>query len=206
MKLHVTLTSPYARITRSALIEHALQTQIDVIPARTREANSPYYQLIPSGRVPALELADGRVFEESHLICAYFDQIGAGPALVHPLNHADWEYGRLSSLASTYIDSVGVWGRETRRPRADQSDTILSHEQARAERLVQAWEHEISHPLMTGDLNFVHLMLYCALDVSDYYGRDPTPNHPNLRNWRARLATRASLQATKPPPGGPKPI
>lgn len=62
MKLHITPTSPYARITRIAVIEHGLADRVDVVAARTREPASPYYTLIPSGRVPVLEVGDGRAF------------------------------------------------------------------------------------------------------------------------------------------------
>ena len=99
MKLHVTLTSPYARKARVAIIEHRLQDDVEVLVAKTRQKDSPYYQIAPSGRVPFLELADGRSLEESDSICAYFDAIGHGPPLSYGLATDDWEYARLHGLA-----------------------------------------------------------------------------------------------------------
>ena len=49
MKLHVTLTSPYARKARVAIIEHRLQDDVEVLVAKTRQKDSPYYQIAPSG-------------------------------------------------------------------------------------------------------------------------------------------------------------
>jgi len=201
MKLHVTYTSPYARMTRAALIEHALQDRVEVLPAKTRQANSPYYTIAPSGRVPFLELDDGRPLEESEIICAYFDAIGNGPPLRRAIDLDNWEYARLHAMARSYLDGVGVWGREVRRPDSEQSPSVVAHEIARNQRLADVWEREIGHPLMNGDLNVAQLVLYCAFDaVNLYTGVEATPDHPNLQAWRARLAERPSLAATPPPP------
>jgi glutathione S-transferase len=200
MKLHVTLTSPYARTARAALIEHELQDDIEVVPAQTRKADSPYYRIATSGRVPVLELADGRTLEETDIIVAYFDHIGRGTPLTRPMELDNWQYAHLHGLARSYIDGIGVWGRELRRPKDEQSPTIIAHERARAERLADLWEREISHPLMNGDLNLAQLTLYCAFDsLIMYTGVGATPKHPKLQAWRAALDQRPSLQATKPP-------
>ncbi|MGI9477715.1 MAG: glutathione S-transferase family protein [Hyphomicrobiaceae bacterium] len=200
MKLHVTLTSPYARLARAALIEHGLEGQVEVLVAQTRLADSPYYRIAPSGRVPFLELDDGRALEESELICAYFDAVGNGPPLMRASDLDNWEYGRLNAMARSYVDGIAVWGREVRRPANEQSPTIIVHETARNRRLADVWEREIEHPLMNGALNVAQLLLYCAFDsLKNYTGVEATPAHPNLQAWRARLARRPSLAATPPP-------
>ena len=73
MKLHVTFTSPYARLARILVLEKALEDRVDVIEAKTRVAGSPYYQINPSGRVPYLINDDGVGMEDSQPICAYLD-------------------------------------------------------------------------------------------------------------------------------------
>ena len=54
MKLYVTFTSPYARLARILVIEKTLEDRVEIIAARTRTADSPYYRINPSGRVPYL--------------------------------------------------------------------------------------------------------------------------------------------------------
>ena len=54
MKLYVTFTSPYARLARILVIEKTLEDRVEIIAAKTRVADSPYYQINPSGRVPYL--------------------------------------------------------------------------------------------------------------------------------------------------------
>lgn len=200
MKLLVTFTSPYARMARVALIEHGLQREVEVIAARTRETDSPYYAIAPSGRVPFLQLDDGRSLEESDLICAYFDQIGSGPQLARSPASDNWEYGRLHALARSYVDGASVWSREIRRPTSEQSPTIIAHEEARTRRLTDVWEREMTNPVMTGAFNMVQLTLYCALCAMTYNtGRDATPDHPKLQQWQQALSVRPSIAETAPP-------
>ena len=52
MKLYVTYTSPYARLARIVVREKALADRVEIIEAKTRTADSAYYQINPSGRVP----------------------------------------------------------------------------------------------------------------------------------------------------------
>jgi hypothetical protein len=65
MKLYFTAGSPYARITRIVIIEKGLEDRVDIVPAQTRIADSPYYRINPSGRVPYLVRDDGVGIEES---------------------------------------------------------------------------------------------------------------------------------------------
>jgi glutathione S-transferase len=200
MKLHVTYTSPYARTARAAIIEHGLENAVEVVEAKTRQANSSYYAIAPSGRVPFLERDDGPALEETDIIVGYFDEIGNGPPLSRSMNFDNWRYGHLHALVRTYIDGVGVWGREVRRPLAEQSPTIIAHEQARNRRLADAWERTIDDPIMNGDINLAQITLYAAFDALIHYtGVEATPHHPKLQAWRARLSERPSLAATRPP-------
>ena len=47
MKLYVTFTSPYARLARILVLEKALEDRVEIIAAKTRATNSPYYQINP---------------------------------------------------------------------------------------------------------------------------------------------------------------
>ena len=80
MKLFITVTSPYARIARIIGLEKGLETKVETVLAETRRADSPYYKINPSGRVPYLVLDDGTAFEDSALICRYFDHLEGQPA------------------------------------------------------------------------------------------------------------------------------
>jgi hypothetical protein len=84
MKLYITPGSPYARMVRIVAIEKGLESRIEIIAAQTRLADSPYYKINPSGRVPYLIRDDGVGLEESALICAYLDHIDGKPVFDLP--------------------------------------------------------------------------------------------------------------------------
>ena len=199
MKLYTTSTSPYGRMARIAIREHGLSTAIEVLPARTREPNSPFYQINPSGRVPCLCLKDGRTLEGSQLICAFLDDIGDGPALVRAASDNDWAFGQLHEQAMSLLDGIAVLGRELRRPESDRSATIIAHEESRAERLADVWEGQVDHEIMGGPLNIVQMIIVCAIDSVEYYaGRSLRNDHPALTAWHSEMHRRDSIAGTVP--------
>jgi glutathione S-transferase len=200
MKLYITPGSPYARLARMFVIEKKLGDRVEVIVARTRAADSPYYEINPSGRVPYLIRDDGVGIEESALICAYLDSFDAHPLLAQTADGDAWEARRLEALARSMLDGLAVWSRERSRPPDEQSPTTIAHERARSERMIDVWEGLVEHPLMTGRLDMAQLTLACALGMdvrnSDFQWR---PGHPKLAAWFERFSSRPSFQATMPP-------
>jgi len=200
MKLYITAGSPYARIARIVILEKGLENRVEIIAAQTRVADSPYYRINPSGRVPYLIRDDGIGLEESAVICAYLDRLDGAPKLELPGGDQAWEARRLEALARSMLDGLSVWGREILRPANEQSPAVIQHETDRAERMADLWEREIGHPLMRGALNMVQITLACALGLE---ARNPgflwRPGRPRLSEWFERIAARPSLKATVPP-------
>lgn len=97
MKLYITPGSPYARMARIVVLEKGLQSRVEIIVAKTRVADSPYYGINPSGRVPYLLREDGVGLEESALICAYLDHLDGKPAFDLPGEDPPWEALRLEA-------------------------------------------------------------------------------------------------------------
>ncbi len=208
MQLFVTLTSPYARMVRIVVMEKGLDEAVTVEVAKTRTANSPYYQIVPSGRVPALVRPGQTPLEESGLICAYLDRLAGGGAIVQPPEAYDWEMGRLEAFARSYLDGLAVLVRELRRPENEQSPTIVAHEIARAKRCAGVWEREVVHPVLQetageGVLNMAQITLAAALGSArrmapglglDMLAEcDPFLGHPNLAGWARQMAQRRSV-------------
>ena len=153
VKLYITLTSPYARLARIVVLEKDLGDKVEQIIAKTRQVDSPYYQVNPSGRVPCLILSDGTRLEESQLVCSYLDHLDAAPLFEPPTGTVGLHVRRLEAMARSLMDGVSVWIREGFRPVDERSPGIVSHEQARAARLIDVWENEIIDSVMQGDLN-----------------------------------------------------
>jgi glutathione S-transferase len=200
MKLYITPGSPYARIARVVVLEKGLESRVEIIAAQTRLADSPYYSINPSGRVPYLIRDDGVGLEESAVICAYLDHLDDNPAFDLPAGELAWEARRLEALARSMLDGLAVWGREILRPQGERSPTVLQHEAHRSGRMVDLWEAEIDHPLMRGGLNLAQITLACALGlearIPDLHWR---LGHPKLCDWFGHIAARPSLTATAPP-------
>jgi hypothetical protein len=87
IKLYITPGSPYARMARIVALEKGLAERVETVAAKTRTADSPYYGINPSGRVPYLVREDGVGMEESALICAYLDHLDGRPAFELPGGH-----------------------------------------------------------------------------------------------------------------------
>ena len=197
MKLYVTPTSPYARIARIVVLEKGLEGWVELIRAQTREVDSPYYAINPSGRVPYLVRGDGVGIEESALICAYLDQLDGAPAFALPAGEPAWELQRLEALARSMLDGLTVWGRELRRPEEERSPTIIEHERERSRRMTDLWEREIDHPLMRRPLSMAQITLACTLlYASQTLGLKWREGHPKLSGWLDEIAERPSFVAT----------
>jgi glutathione S-transferase len=202
MKLYITPGSPYARITRIVVLEKGLESRVEVIVAQTRTANSPYYGINPSGRVPYLVCDEGVGLEESAVICAWLDHCHGEPVFDRPAGDMGWEAQRLEALARSMMDGLSVWGREIVRPAGERSPTVIRHEADRASRMTDLWEAEVGHPLMCGALNLTQITLGCALGLE---ARNPElrwrPGHSKLSDWFDQIAARPSFIATAPPAG-----
>jgi glutathione S-transferase len=198
MKLYITPGSPYARMARIVVLEKGLQGRVETIVAKTRAANSPYYGINPSGRVPYLVTGDGAGLEESAVVCAYLDRLDGKPALEAP--GEEWEARRLEALARSLLDGLSVWGREILRPENERSPAVIEHETERARRMTDLWEREVGHPILQGPLNMVQITLGCALGLE---ARNPgfrwRAGRPKLTAWFERISARPSFAATVPP-------
>jgi glutathione S-transferase len=197
MKLYITDGSPYARMTRIVVLENGLQDRVQIVLAKTRVSESPYYRINPSGRVPYLVRDDGVGLEESALICEYLDHIDGRPVFGLPDGTDRWEARRLNALARSMLDGIAVWYREVRRPENEGSPSIAQHEHDRAKRFAELWEREITHALMRGPLNLPQITLVCAFGleprVPPFRSRE---RHPALSDWLDRMGQRPSIAAT----------
>lgn len=200
MKLYITDGSPYARMVRIFILEKGLQNRIEILLAQTRQTDSPYYRINPSGRVPFLIRDDGVGLEESALIIDYLDQLDGKPLFTLPPGEAGWEARRLEALGRSFLDGLAVWSRENAQAPNQRSATRIAHESARAARMADVWEAQIGHAWMHGPLNMAQLTLGCAFGMA---ARNPAmhwrPGHPSLAAWFDAFGARPSFVATAVP-------
>jgi len=200
MKLYVTPGSPYARLARILVLEKGLSERVEIIEAKTRAADSPYYRINPSGRVPYLIDDAGIGFEDSQVICSFLDSLDGKPRFHRPSDDSDWPYRRLEATARSFCDGIAVWIREMSRPQNERSPTLLAHEAARAARLADVFETEAKQPLLQPPPRMAHLILAAALEFARARGfGDLAEGRPDLAAWLRPLSEMPSLRATAPP-------
>lgn len=200
MKLYITKGSPYARIVRVVVLEKGLADRVEVISAKTRTTDSPYYNINPSGRVPYLVCDDGRGLEDSALICSYLDNLDGQPMFALSADTQGFEARRLEALVRSMLDGMAVLGREKWRPVNEQSPKIILHETARAKRLLALWERGIDDPVFHGPLNMVQIVMGCTLGFADLIPEfEWRAGHPKLDAWFAGISERNSFVETAPP-------
>jgi glutathione S-transferase len=200
MKLYVTFTSPYARLARILVIEKALEDCVEIIAAKTRTADSPYYRINPSGRVPYLIDDSGVGMEDSQLICAYLDHLDGKPRFHDSKRQTDWAYLQLEFSARNMCEGICVWVREMARPAGERSAAVLAHEVTRGQRMADVFEGRVTDPLMQSPPTMAHLILAVALDAAAKRGfGDLTTGRPHLAAWMRGMSELASMQKTRPP-------
>jgi glutathione S-transferase len=200
MKLYVTFRSPYARLARIVVMEKGLEDRVEIIEAKTRTPNSPYYRINPSGRVPYLVDDAGTGMEDSQLICAYLDGLDGKPRF-HAAHHdSDWAYRRLEFAARSMCDGIAVWGREMSRPENERSPTTLAHEAARTRRMADFFASRVADPSMQGAPGMAHLILAVAVETARKRGLgDLTDGRPGLAAWMRPIAELPCMRKTAPP-------
>jgi glutathione S-transferase len=200
MQLYVTYGSPYARLARIVVVEKGLEDRVEIIEAKTRMKDSPYYQISPSGRVPYLVDDTGVGMEDSQLICAYLDSLDGKPRLHDPLLENDWAYRRLEASARSMCEGICVWVRQMHLPECERSPTVLAHEVARSQRMGSFFEERVPDPPMRGATRMAHLILAVSVDIGRKSGLgDLTAGRPQLATWMSRISDLPGMRATALP-------
>jgi glutathione S-transferase len=200
MQLYVTYGSPYARLARIVVVEKGLEDRVEIIEAKTRMKDSPYYKISPSGRVPYLVDDTGVGMEDSQLICAYLDSLDDKPRLHDPLLENDWAYRRLEASARSMCEGICVWVRQMHLPECERSPTVLAHEVARTQRMASFFEERVLDRPMQGAPRMAHLILAVAVDIARKRGLgDLTAGRPQLATWMTRISDLPGMRATALP-------
>lgn len=200
MKLFYASGSPYARIARVVVRELGLLGgAVEEIEVTLRDPNSALLPHNPGGKVPALQLDNGAVINESLLVLTYLDTRHGGGKLL-PMDGSDgWR--TLSELGRAYafLDAVTVWNRELRFGQS--APGVIALEKERADRAADALEAEIAGGFYSGPLNASQIVLAAALEnfARRHKVWDWRAGRPRLSAFLDTLARRPSFTATVQP-------
>ena len=200
MKLFYASGSPYARIVRVVVRELGLLGgAVEEVEVTLRDPHSALLPYNPGGKVPALQLDNGAVLNESLLILAYLDgQHGGGKLL--PMDGSDgWRILSELGRAYAFLDAVTVWNRELRFGLS--APAIIALEKERADRAADALEATIASGGYSGSLSASQIVLAAALEnfARRHKIWDWQTGRPRLSRLLDEIAARPSFTATVQP-------
>jgi glutathione S-transferase len=200
MNLFYAAGSPYARIVRVVVRELGLLGgAVEEIEVTLRDPNSALLPYNPGGKVPALQLDDGTVLNESLLVLAYLDAAHGGRKLL-PMDGSDgWKTLSRLGRAYAFLDAVTVWNRELRFGQS--APGVIALERERADRAADALEQEIAGGSYAGPLDAAQIVLAAALEnfARRHKVWDWRTGRPKLAAFLDRIAARPSFTATVQP-------
>lgn len=199
MRLLVTRASPYARKARAAVVELALEDEVEIVelPIRLPQDAKPDVEALnPLGKIPLLVLGNGQLIADSPVIVAYLDALTGGGLI--PSGADKWRVLTLEALADGCMDAGFVLRMEQLKEEARRDPGEVTAYTGKIDRTLDRIEREPGW--LEGGFNVGQLALACALDWIVFRGlvADPLGNRSRLRSWLEAVSERPSLAATRP--------
>lgn len=198
--LHWSPRSPYVRKAMVALHEKGLADGVRTVRTHADPMipHEGLMRLNPLSKIPTLELDDGRVLFDSHVICRWADeQSDAGPRLF-PRGPSGFEAERDEALGNGLLDVALAWLIETRmRPEAQRSAELVSVYRTKLVRTAD-WLEAHAPVLERRPFDIGHLTIGVALAYLDFrFGSEGwRDGRPALARWHAIFSERASVPPT----------
>lgn len=201
MKLVISLTSPFARKARIAMMDKKIdcETLVDIPWEATTEV--PKYN--PLGKIPVLILDDESTLYDSRVIVEYFDAMSPVARLIPENGRPRLVVKRWEALADGISDAAATIFLERKRAAERQDENWIARQQGKIDRGLAALSDELGDkPWCTGEAyNLADIAVGCALGYLDL--RFPEikwrKRHANLAALSEKLAQRLSFIETIPP-------
>jgi glutathione S-transferase len=196
MRMHSTITSPYARKVWVVAHETGLIDSIERI-ATNPHADEYLRSDNPLCRVPTLIRDDGEVLFDSPVICEYLDSLHAGPKLFPSAGPARWRALRLQAVGDGLLDANLSRRNEILRPSNEQSHDWIAR-QTLALSAGCKWLEQHVDELDQPSIDIGQIAVGCALGYfAVRFPDDPwREGSPNLAGWQERFEQRPSMIAT----------
>lgn len=197
--LHWSPRSPYVRKAMVAIREKGLEGRVEIVRTAA-DPMIPHQGLMalnPLSKIPTLELEDGRVLFDSHVICRWADATGSGGPRLFPDGAAALEVERDEALAAGLLDVALLWLVEARmRPEPERSPRMLAVYRTKLHRVADWLEAHVP-ALQARPFDIGHLGIGVALSYLDFRFADEDwrGGRPALARWHADFAARPSVQA-----------
>ena len=201
MKLVISLTSPFARKTRIAMMDKKIDCETLVDIPWDAHTEVPKYN--PLGKIPVLILDDESTLYDSRVIVEYFDAMSPVARLIPENGRPRLIVKRWEALADGISDAAATIFLERKRPAERQDESWIARQQGKIDRGLAVLSEELGDkPWCTGETyNLADIAVGCTLGYLDL--RFPEINwrkrHANLAVLGEKLAQRPSFSETIPP-------
>ena len=201
MKLYASAASSFARKIRVMLLEKRVEHEIELV--NLWEPNELHH-VNPLGKVPALQLDDGRVLISSPLLAEFIDSRYPSPRLIPEDFEARIEVRRWEALADGSMDAVSATLYEMRfHDEAKRSEAWLNRQRKKFESGFETLEAMLGgRRWCVGDgMSLADVAVACHLGfinlrVPQYFPKDKYPGLARL--WRT-MEDRDSFKKTALP-------
>jgi glutathione S-transferase len=201
MKLHVSAASSFARKIRVMLLEKRVEHDLQLV--NLWEPNE-LGRVNPLGKVPALELDDGRVLVSSPVIAEYIDARYPKPRFIPEDLESRTEVRRWEALADGTMDAVSATLYEIRfHVEAKRSEDWLARQRKKFEAGFAALEAMLGERrwCVGDEMTLADIALACHLGfvnlrVPRYFPRE---RYPRLAALWTRMEERDSFRRSAPP-------
>lgn len=199
MKLHYSVTSPYARKVRVVIIEHEMEDEVELVKANSMAEGAPEIIHNPLSKIPSLILGDGYALYDSPVICEYLDHEAGGKWLLPKEGSRRWTVLRAQALGDGILDAALGLVMESRRPEEERSAMWQERWTGAIHRGVDQIAEEIAEDAKAFDLG--RITYVCALGYLDFRlpDLDWRAPHPELADWYDEISARESFARTRPP-------
>lgn len=199
MRLYCSLTSPYSRKVRVALIEQGIADTVEQVLADPFNPPPEMLAANPMSKIPTLITDRGEALPDSNLILEYLQARHGGLAPL-PRGSRRWATLRLQRVAEGIIDAAVATVYERRRPESIVYIPFLDRQAEAIQRSIALLELE--HGALAQDnAGIGEITAAVALSYLDF--RLPylewRKHGSALAEWHAAFAQRPSMRETAPP-------
>jgi glutathione S-transferase len=196
MKIHATITSPFARKVLVTAHETGQYDRLEWI-ATNPHADEYLRTDNPLCKIPTL-LVDGQLpLFDSRVVCEYLDSLHGGPKLFPAEASLRWAALRLQALGDGILDANVSRRNETIRPRNEQSQAWIGRQRLAVGSAISWLNKRVA--LLDGPITIGSITVGCALGYFEvrFPQDDWRTGNNDVSSWYDEFASRPSMIKTK---------
>jgi glutathione S-transferase len=202
MKLYARIVSPYTRKVRVLAKETGTEAEFETFMMSSAAEHRQFVPpLSPMGKIPVMELDNGKALADSPYICELLDSLHNGPKMF-PAGPEQWQVRQLLALGDGITDcAITATGEARMRPEQFREQSVIDFQLLKVSRGLDALEPKVANEL-DGKVNVGIIAVACAMGylefrIPDFFAAQRAA-HPKLYAWYEAFKQRPSMVETAP--------